>query len=222
RLPARPHVVATLPHCRQLASFRLAGCLLFSIVTIGQDEDPFGNVGYIYIQHPIDLLTSAERIEIEAYTVGGFQRINSALRGHTPMTADLQKSVDIIRSALHRFPLKFEARATREVSAKDVSIASSGDAPTLVGQVIEQLGFLSTSMCENPPRSTAHVDPIELDLLLPAGTAALAVGSLSEYPLERELLVIDARRIFIVQSRWNARAERWRLYGQVLPEGVLT
>ncbi|ORB85033.1 hypothetical protein B1987_15910 [Mycobacterium kansasii] len=55
----------------------------------------------------------------------------------------------------------------------------------------------------DPPRSTTHIDPIDLDLRLPTGTPVLAVGSLSEFPLERELLVVDARQLFIVDSRCN-------------------
>ena len=94
------------------------------------------------------------------------------------------------------------------------------DAAALEG-VFQQRTFLSTSMRADPPQSTTHIEPIELDLRLPAGTPALAVGNLSEYPLEHELLVIDARHINVVHSRWNASTPRWRLYGDVLPEGGL-
>lgn len=37
----------------------------------------------------------------------------------------------------------------------------------------------------------------------------------------RELLVVDACRIFILKSRWNISTQRWRLYGDVLPQGGL-
>jgi hypothetical protein len=73
-------------------------------------------------------------------------------------------------------------------------------------------------MNAQPPRSTARVDPLDLELLLPAGTPALAIGQLSEYALERELLVIDARQIFFVESRQDVDTSRWRLYGEVIPE----
>ena len=137
------------------------------------------------------------------------------------MTPELQRRIDTIRAAIHRFPLDADARVTREIGAAAMGLASAADAPTAVGQLFNEAGFLSTSMNANPPRSTTHIDPVDLDLRLPAGTPALAVGSLSEYPLERELLVIDARRILIVQSRLNASTQRWRLYGEVLPEGGL-
>ncbi|OIN79795.1 ADP-ribosyltransferase [Mycobacterium malmoense] len=188
---------------------------------MGEDEDPFGGLAYRYIWHPISQLSDEERLEIEAYAVGGFQRINAALRGDVHMTAQLLQRIETIRAALHRFPLETDVRVTREIGAADIGLARAADAPTAVGQPFYEAGFISTSMNEDPPRSTTHIDPLELDLRLPAGTPALAVGRLSEFPLERELLVIDARRLFIVESRWNARTRRWRLYGDVLPEGGL-
>ena len=182
---------------------------------------PFGDLAYRYVWHPIDQLSDEERSEVEAYAVGGFQQINAALRGHAQMTPQLQQRIKIIRLALRRFPLETDTRVTREVGAADMGLTSADDAPSTVGHPFDEAGFLSTSMNENPPHSTTHIDPIELDLRLAAGIPALAVGTLSDFPLERELLVIDARRIFIVKSRWNVSTRRWRLYGDVLPEGGL-
>jgi ADP-ribosyltransferase exoenzyme len=184
-------------------------------------DDPFGDLAYRHIWHPINQLSDEERSQIEAYAVGGFRLINAALRGHAQMTSQLQHDIETIRAALHRFTLETDSRVTREVGAAGIGLPSADAAPTAVGELFYEAGFLSTSMNEIPPRSTTHVDPIDLDLRLPAGTPALAVGSLSEFPLERELLVVDARRIFIVESRWSATAQRWRLYGDVLPEGGL-
>jgi hypothetical protein len=193
--------------------------LVFSSMATGEDADPFGDLAFRHIWHPINQLSNEERSEVEAYAVGGFQRINAALRGHAEMTPRLRQCIETIRAALHRFPLDMDSRVTREIGAADIGLSTATEAPTTVGQPFYEAGFLSTSMNENPPRSTTHIDPIELDLRLPAGTPALAIGSLSEFPLERELLVVDARRLLIVQSRWNAGTQRWRLYGVVLPEG---
>ncbi|WP_165763098.1 ADP-ribosyltransferase [Mycolicibacterium conceptionense] len=180
--------------------------------------DPFDGLGYSYLTHPIGQLTEEERTQIEWYALGGFDLINRALRGLTLMTSDLEERVSLIRSALHRFPLEFDTRVTREIGAADIGLSASDEAPQLVGRPLRDAAFLSTSMKPDPPRSPTHRDPIELDLRVPAGTPALAVGSLSDYPLERELLVIDARQIFIVESQ-KRDTKRWRLYGVVLPEG---
>jgi hypothetical protein len=184
-------------------------------------QDPFDDLAYTYVWHPINKLSDEERAEVESYTTGRFQQINGALRGHISMTPSLQQSIDTIRAALRRFLLEADTRVTREIGASDIGLSTAADAPTMIAQKLYDGGFLSTSMNETPPYSTMHADPLELDLLVPAGTPALAVGSLSDFPLERELLVIDAREINIVESRMNADTGRWRLYGQVLPEGGL-
>lgn len=184
-------------------------------------QDPFDGLAYAYLWHPINRLSHEERAEVGAYTAGRFQQINGAMRGHIAMTPSVQQSIDTIRSVLRRFPLEADTRVTREVGASDIGLSTAADAPTMIAQKLYDKGFLSASMNETPPHSTMHVDPLELDLLVPAGTPALAVGSLSDFPLERELLVIDARQINVVESRVNAATGRWRLYGRVLPEGGL-
>ncbi|WP_136623076.1 hypothetical protein [Mycobacterium attenuatum] len=105
-------------------------------------EDPFGDLAYRYISHPINQLSKGERSEIEAHAVGGFQRINAALRGRGPMTARLQQSIETIRSALQRFPRDADARVTREIGAADVGLASADAASTVVGQLVFDAGFL--------------------------------------------------------------------------------
>ena len=184
-------------------------------------DDPFGGLNFTQTRHPINRLTDRERGEVEAYTLGGFEQINGALRGRRLLTDALSESIDILRSAIRKFELDVDARVTREIGAADIGLRAASEAPSAVGRLFTELGFLSTSMKENPPRSPIHAEPIDLELRVPAGTYALAVGSLAEYPLERELLVIDARRVFVVHSRYNDVADRWRLFGEVLPEGEL-
>jgi hypothetical protein len=59
---------------------------------------------------------------------------------------------------------------------------------------------------------------LTLDLLIPASTPALAVGELTEIPLEREMLIIDARRYQTLAARYDQAASRWRLFGLIEPE----
>ncbi len=135
------------------------------------------------------------------------------------MTPDIAESIDTMRLAIGKFPLDHQMRVTREVGATEFfGMDSAADAARQApGRLFTECGFLSTSMNEDPPRSNGRIEPIDLELLVPVGTPALAIGQLSEFPLERELLVIDARRIFIVESHQVA-ASRWRLYGEVIPE----
>ncbi len=178
--------------------------------------NPFDDLAFTQIRHPINQLTDRERAEVEAYTLGGFEQVNSALRGQRPITDALSETIDVLRSAIRKFALDTDARVTREIGAADIGLTTASEAASSVGRLFTELGFLSTSMNENPPHSSIHAAPLELELRVPAGTHALAVGSLAEYPLERELLVIDARRVFVVHSRYNDVTSRWRLYGEVL------
>jgi hypothetical protein len=184
-------------------------------------DDPFGDLPFRQIRHAINKLTPLERGEVEAYVVGGFEQVNAALRGFRPMTESLSASIDTLRSAIRKFELDRDARVTREISATDIGLSAATEAPSAVGRAFTELGFLSTSMNENPPHSSIRPEPIDLDLRIPAGTHALAIGSLATFPLEHELLVIDSSTIFVVHSRYNGVTCRWRLYCRVLSEGEL-
>jgi ADP-ribosyltransferase exoenzyme len=179
---------------------------------------PFDDVPFRHLAQPLSRLTEHEQATAEAYALNNYARINAALRGSRPMTSDLAESIATMRSAINKFPLDQDIRVTREISATEFGMHSAAEAAQQTpGRLFTEAGFLSASMSETPPRSTARIEPLDLELLVPAGTPALAIGQLSEYPLERELLVINARQIFIVESHQVATS-RWRLYGEVIPE----
>jgi hypothetical protein len=169
-------------------------------------------------QRSLDRLTGDERTAIESYALNGFDRINRALRGHLPMTPEIQAEVDRIRSGLRKYPLETDVRVTREVSGHVLSVTDETSAEAVVGRVFDELGFMSVTMAEQPANSSTHFEPLTLDLLIPASTPALAVGELTEIPLEREMLIIDARRYQILAARYDQAASRWRLFGLIEPE----
>lgn len=186
------------------------------------DGGPFSDTPFRHVRQPLDRLTDEERTAVESYALGGYERINSALRGFRPMTPDIEVAVGVLRTAIGKFPLQDDVRVTREVSASAFKLETADLAPQVVGRAFRDEGFLSTSMDAHPPRSTGRPNPLDLELLIPAGTHALAIGDLSEYPLERELLIIDARLILVVDSQHMVATSRWRLYGEIVDEeGVL-
>jgi hypothetical protein len=73
-------------------------------------------------------------------------------------------------------------------------------------------------MAQQPASSSTHVDPLTLDFIVPASTPALAMGELTEVPLEHEMLIIDARRYLIVAARYDSQTRRWRMFGLIEPE----
>ena len=139
-----------------------------------------------------DRLTAVERDVIEAYALGGHERVNGAMRGQIPMTPELERRIEIIRSGLRRYPLPTTVRVTRETEAAIYGIVDEASARDLVDAQFSEAGFLSTCGVAVPPHSTLHVDPVILELVVPQGVPALRLSQLAEIREEREVLVIDA------------------------------
>ncbi|WP_336794256.1 ADP-ribosyltransferase [Gordonia malaquae] len=161
-------------------------------------------------------LTTEEIRELAAYAGSGFERVNQALRGEIAMTALLQRRADLIRSALQKYPLTSPVRVTRRVGHAAVPGFDDADPTSFAGTDIEFAGFLSTCMNAVPPHMADA--PLILELLVPEGTPAFALGALAKYPEERELLVIDARRVTFIEVEFDADEQAWRLLGMVWDE----
>ncbi|MFC8528790.1 ADP-ribosyltransferase [Nocardia sp. NPDC057227] len=158
-----------------------------------------------------DRLTVDERDVIHAYAFNGFEQINDALWGQIPITAPLARRIALIRSGLAKYPLAQTVRVTREAEGYVYGIVDEESAVALIDAQFTHDGFMSTAGTAVPPRSTRHRDPVILDLLVPAGTPALRLGELSPVPLEREVLLIDARSYVVVGVRMDATRSIWRI-----------
>ncbi|WP_433525317.1 ADP-ribosyltransferase [Nocardia pseudovaccinii] len=167
-----------------------------------------------------DRLNDTERDVIEAYALGGYERINQAMRETIPMTDELDRRIEAIRSGLRKYPLPQTVRVTRETEAAIYGLSDEASARALVDVEFREAGFLSTSGAAIPPHSKRHIDPVILDLIVPVGTPALRLGELAEIPEEREVLIIDARSYFIVDVAFDAARSMWRIYAVVM-EGEL-
>lgn len=164
------------------------------------------------------LLTAAERDAIAAYALGGYERVNAAMRGLIPMTPALSRRISTIRSGLRRYPLPTTVRVTRETDAYLYGIADAQSARTLIDQEFAEPGFLSTSGTVEPPHSMRRPDPAILELVVPAGTPALRLDDLAEIKEEREVLIIDARRYFVIAVRFDQQRRMWRIQAAVMEE----
>ncbi|MGI6797665.1 ADP-ribosyltransferase [Gordonia sihwensis] len=163
------------------------------------------------------LLTTDEIRELAAYASSGFERVNQALRGEIEMTELLRRRAELIRSALRKYPLAAAVRVTRRVGHAAVPGFDESDPDSFSGTDIEFGGFLSTCMNAVPPRMADA--PLILELLVPEGTPAFALGALAKYPEERELLVIDARVVTFIEVEFDVDEQAWRLLGLVWDEG---
>ncbi|WP_327101497.1 ADP-ribosyltransferase [Nocardia vinacea] len=168
----------------------------------------------------VDRLSSTERDVIEAYALGGYERINQAMRGQIPMTVELERRIETIRCGLQKYPLPEAVRVTRETDAAVYGLVDEESARALIDVEFREDGFLSTSGVEIPPHSTRHADPVILDLVVPAGTPVLRLGELAEIAEEREVLIIDARSYFVVDVAFDSVRSMWRIYAVVM-EGEL-
>jgi hypothetical protein len=124
---------------------------------------PFDDVPFRHLVQPLSRLTEHEQTTVEAYTLNNYARVNAALRGNRPMTSDLAESIATMRSAINKFPLDKDIRATREISATEFfGMQSAAEAARRTpGQLFTEAGFLSASMNESPPRSTTRIQPLD-------------------------------------------------------------
>ena len=183
-----------------------------------KNDHPFPSE-YTLVQD-FGLLTDAEREVVADYTLGSYLEINEALRGRRAMTDETQEKVDLLRSALSKFPLESTWRVSRETELADLGLEPGQTPASLVGEVVQELGFLSVSGLRRPPRIVERKVPVWLDLYVTAGVPALylseALTSASDQ--EREMLIVDAREVFVTGVSWDTENELWVLQGLLTSE----
>ncbi len=175
------------------------------------------DIPYEQIATAPDLLTQDEYDAIESYAISGYGQVNAALRGQIPMTDRLSRLAERIRSGLQKYPLARTIRVTRRTEADVITQFDPAEPDLLILQRATFPGFLSTSMLSQPRMLRA--DDVILDLIVPEGTPAFALGELAEFDLEKELLLIDARTVLFIGVVFEERIGTWRLIGVVDGEG---
>lgn len=167
-------------------------------------------------------LTFEEEQTLRYYASGAYAYINSYLRGLSLMTEvpseyEIDSEIAVIRSALLKSPLVEAVRVSREVDGLSIGVTDEASAVAAIGGTFDELGFMSTSMTKHPP-SLVPPDayPVTLELLVPAGTPARALGQLSYFSdHEKELLIIDGQTVQIDFAQYDKSAGRWRLLGRI-------
>ena len=168
----------------------------------------------------LGLLTTAERDVVADYTLGSYLEINEALRGRRVMTDETRAKVDLLRSALSKFPLESTWRVSRETELADLGLEPGQTPESLVGEVVQELGFLSVSGLRRPPRIVEREAPVWLDLYVTAGVPALYLSEAltRASDREREMLIVDAREVYVDGVDWNPENELWVLRGLLTSE----
>jgi hypothetical protein len=210
------------------------------VPVVGDDGDdllahfqsvPFANE-YMFPAHHDDL-TFEEEETLRHYALTGYSYINAYLRGEPvttepalpadyeseslPSVHEIESEIASIRSALQKSRLKEDVRVSREIDGSSIDVADDKSAAASVGRVYDEPGFMSTCMTMHPPRLHSPDDfQLTLELIVPAGTCARALGDLSHFSdQEKELLIMDGRAIQIDLARYDETAGRWRLFGRI-------
>lgn len=174
------------------------------------------------VEHPdYRLLTEQEKDDLAWYASAGHQALNAALWGEIPMTAELRRMGDSIRGALRKYTLPTTIRVTRTTELAYLGVADYDDLPTLQDKNLEQLGFLSTSVSPVAQPIKIRQQPVAMELIVYGGTHALRIRDELADPNnvnERELLVIDGRRIRVIKVFFSDAQQRWIVRARVLPE----
>lgn len=183
-------------------------------------DDEFGEIPLAYTAlaaQILDLLTSEERNAIAAYSGNAFVSINAAMRGEIAMTPPLARRIATIKSGLRKYPIPTAVRASRIVDAAFFGIMDDASVHEVIGDEFIEPAFLSTCGLATPaPTGLRPPNGVIADLIVPAGTHALRLGEIAEVPLEREVLIIDARTILPFDVTRDESRSMWRIQAVVM------
>ncbi len=181
-------------------------------------QDPFEGLPFPHpwtIEQDLGHLTTSELGELRNYAIGGYKAVNDALRGHGPMTDDIAERIELLKSALSKYPLKRAYRVSRSAEASDLGIDVPQIGEDLIGDEFTEYAFMSTSGHKNPPYLFKRTDPVVLDIVVPEATPGIAfdehITRDEMVQTERELLLIAPSRMVCIGVRYDDDQALWRL-----------
>lgn len=162
-----------------------------------------------------------------SYQGQGYNDMNRALRTGQ-VTTELQKKIDDAKSVFAISRTHTTIDVERGVTWEAFGLKSLDDSPiadkinavkALEGEVIDEKGFLSTSMAEGG----LSMGDVRLTIKVPEGTPAIdmnhMLGELSRFPHEQELLLPPGTRLKIKEAYWTER-QYMRVFAEVVEEGT--
>lgn len=202
-------------------------------IKVGGQEVPIVDADFVS-PSTFDKMHDADVDEVEAealkrYTGNEHLRVNSYLRngyddygGETDIDAD----VDNMRSAIAKNTVKTDVMVTRRVNYDAFGIYEdeyddldiSQEMRGLEGSVIQDDGFLSTTIKAKPKPSTHYVDyPVEMRIRVPKGTNGVFLDTedITNFPSEKELLLGDGTKLAVLRA--GREGAVWILDAQVVP-----
>jgi hypothetical protein len=139
-----------------------------------------------------------------------YRDINGFLRGKNPGSPAVSDHIASMDRALSIKPVPEDLEVIRETGT------SAFDRPVemLPGSVQHEPGYLSTALGPDPTFDVTQTKPV-LHLDVPAGTPAMYMDGLSQFPSERELLL--GHGLSYQVDRVENIGGRWHIYGRIVP-----
>jgi NAD+--asparagine ADP-ribosyltransferase len=141
-------------------------------------------------------LSVSEREAVTEYTGTNYKNINAVLRGkETAYTGQNAEFAENISSALKKANVPEDVVVYRGASKSALGELKDLSKEDMVGKVIEDKGFMSTSMLEN---SSFNGD-VKMKINVPKETNGAYVGEISYYP-EAEMLLDKGQKMIITEA----------------------
>ncbi|PFT84868.1 hypothetical protein COK81_24405 [Bacillus thuringiensis] len=163
-------------------------------------------------------LGSEEVKAVDYYTQGGFMVLNEKLRtdANVSATSDIGKNISYISAALSKMPIPEDIVVYRGTGANALGalqdlLQTKKGREQLVGKVLVEKGFMSTSILRNK----AFAKDIIFYLTVPQGTKGAYVGIGSVHD-EREILLDKGYTYRINYIDVEPDTKKWRIYAEIV------
>ena len=159
-----------------------------------------------------DELPAKQAAAVRDYTGASYTEYNGALRGERPMTPELRSQIALIDKALAGHPVPENLIVSRGSGFAHLT----DDPTTLIGQVITDEGYLSTSLGS---AAFSH-KPAIFHLAVPKGTPGMYVGKISQLANTEKELLLGRGVEFEVSRVFLDDAGKWHIFATILGAGT--
>ncbi|MBI5551138.1 MAG: ADP-ribosyltransferase [Desulfobacterales bacterium] len=158
--------------------------------------DEANNWGTKHYDEWVNNLSHSEKESITDYTATSYQNINGVLRGtEKTYSGNNAEIAENISRALKRADVPEDLVVYRGASKGALGPLKTLPKEQMIGKVIEDKGFMSTSIL----KSSSFNGDIKLKINVPKGTKGAYLGKISCYPNEAELLLDKGQKMIITE-----------------------
>jgi SPP1 gp7 family putative phage head morphogenesis protein len=147
-------------------------------------------------------LDGKEKDAIYTYTGGGYERINSYLRGLSSDDAETLKDIANLSKAIDKFDLTENIQVKRYSTRDMLKGLDLSDPASLKGKIIKDNAFLSTSTAMQ--KDNSHFGKVRYIIDVPKGKGRGAyIAPASQFPTESEFLLKKGSSFLIKKAEYD-------------------